>query len=157
MGNVASNVISERSAGETSVNRLLNATGYPDRVPGGTMSFTLRVDGMEVFAEEMDGRLVLSHALSGDERLLPTLAAYAAGRMLREDATLAYGNCQTIKPLGPQAFIWQEAPADADAHRLRRLLETFMNSCDWWRARVDALRESEAESASVPETMMIRP
>ena len=156
MGNVASNVITGRSAGETSVNRLLVATGYPDRVPGGTASFTLRVDGMEVFAEEMDGRLVLSHALSGDERLLPTLAAYAAGRMLREDATLAYGNW-AHKPSDPQAFLWQEVPADADGHGLRRLFETFMNSCDWWRARVDALRDGEAEAPSGPETMMIRP
>jgi len=113
------------------------------------MPFTFRVDGMEVLAEESDGRLVLSHALSDDDGLVPALAGYAAGRMLREDAVLSYGNRQT--------FIWQDAPADADAHGLRRLFETFADSCDWWRARVDALRGGEPAGSPPPETVLIRP
>ena len=138
-----------RSAGKTPVERLLSAVGYPERMSDAAVAFTLRVDGAEVVAEEMKGRLVLSHALTDDESLLPTLAAYAAGRMLREEATLAYGDAQ--------AFLWQDAPADADSHELLRLFETFMDSCDWWRIRVDALRGGGAVEASVPETMMIRP
>jgi len=49
--------------------------------------------------------------------------------MLREDATLAHGS--------RAAFLWQDAPADADARALVRLFETFADSCDWWRARLD--------------------
>ena len=149
MGDMASNTVSGRSAGRRPVERLLADIGYPERISNDSGSFTLRVDGAEVNAEEMNGRIVLSYALSGDERLLPPLATYAAGRMLKEDAVLAFGD--------GKAILWQEASADSDSIGLRRLFETFMDSCDWWRARVDALREGEAEPESKPETMMIRP
>ena len=142
---------------EKAIKRLAKAIGYPDRVPDDAFSFTFRSDGVEISAEEADGRLVLSYALSDDEGLLPTLATYAAGRMLKETATLAYGNFQTVKLSNCQTFLWQDAPADADAHELLRLFETFMDSCDWWRARVDALRGSGTTEASMPETVMIRP
>ena len=153
----ASDSMSGRSDGKTSVGRLLAAIGYPERVSGGAFVFTLRVDGVEVVAEETAGRLVLSCALTDDETLLPVLATYAAGRMLKENATLAYGAVEGLKSSGHQAFLWQDAPADTDAHGLMRLFETFMDSCDWWRARVEALRENEMVKASEPETMMIRP
>lgn len=96
----------------------------------------LRVDGREVRVEETSGRIVLSHVLTEDESLFPTLASYAAGRMLRESATLAQGR--------HSVFLWQDAPADADARSLLRLFETFADSCDWWRARVDARGEDGA-------------
>lgn len=111
------------------VERLLAAIEYPERVPNADGPFTLRVDGKEMLAEESAGRIVLSHVLTDDDSLIPTLAAYAAGRMLREDATLAYGK--------QSAFLWQDAPADAGDRILVRLFETFADSCDWWRARVD--------------------
>lgn len=160
---------------KSSVERLLKAIGYPERIPDGSSAYTLRVDGMEVVAEEANGRLVLSCALTDDDSLLPTLASYAAGRMLREDAVLAYGavglsttqrrndptmqrsNDATEKRTDDTAFLWQSAPADADEHVLLRLFETFTDSCDWWRTRVNALRGGEADAASVPETMVIRP
>ena len=142
---------------ERAIKRLTKAIGYPDRVSDDALSFTLRADGVEIAAEETDGRLVLSYALSDDEGILPTLATYAAGRMLKESAILSYGNYQTIKPSNCQTFLWQDASADADAHELLRLFETFMDSCDWWRARVDALRGSGTTEASMPETVMIRP
>ena len=142
---------------EKAIKRLAKAIGYPDRVPDDVFSFTFRSDGVEISAEEADGRLVLSYALSDDEGILPTLATYAAGRMLKENAVLSYGNHQTIKPSNDQTFLWQDASADADAHELLRLFETFMDSCDWWRARVDALRGSGTTEASMPETVMIRP
>ena len=109
--------------------RLLAAIGYPERASNAEEPFTLRVDGKEVFAEESAGRIVLSHVLTEDDSMIPALAAYAAGRMLREDATLAHGK--------QAAFLWQDAPADADDRTLVRLFETFADSCDWWRARVD--------------------
>ena len=137
------------TAGKTSVTRLLSAIGYPERMSGGAMPFTLRVDGMDIGAEESGGRLLLTYALGADAAQLPTLAGYAAGRMLREEAVLAYGD--------GRAFLWQDAPADADAHALLRLFETFTDSCDWWRARVDALSGEESGEAPAPETMMIRP
>lgn len=153
--------------------RLAKAIGYPERIPEGSLSFTLRVDGAEVFAEETDRSLVLRCVLTDDETLLPTLASYAAGRMLKEDATLAYGEVSEGHTVGTSAaqpsggpaarwpdgaaFLWQSIPADADAHGLLRLFETFMDSCDWWRARVDALRGNESFEASAPETVMIRP
>ena len=135
--------------GKTSVEKLVAAIGYPERISGGGGSAVLRVDGMEIVAEEADRHIRLSYALTDDETLLPTLATYAAGRMLKEEAALSYGD--------GRAFLWQEAPADADARAMLRLFETFMDSCDWWRERVDALRGNAEGAAAVPETMMIRP
>ena len=120
--------------------RLLVAIGYPERISNADESFTLRVDGREVFADESAGRIVLSHVLTEDDSMIPTLAAYAAGRMLREDATLACGK--------HSAFIWQDAPADANDQALVRLFETFVDSCDWWRARVDERGKTDAVEIS---------
>jgi hypothetical protein len=131
----------------TAIGRLIDAVGYPERAPEGASSFTLRVDGQEIVAEERDGRLILSRKLTDEDALLPSLAGYAAGRMLREDAVLA------SDPGVPGAFLWQDAPATADASALVRLFETFLDSCDWWRARVAGDVE---KSESVP-AMMIRP
>ena len=125
---------------KTAIERLIDAIGYPDGAPAGALSSVLRVDGAEVSAEVHDGMLVLSQALTDD-------GSYAAGRMLKEDAVLAYGE--------GGAFLWQSAPADSDEHGLLRLFETFMDSGDWWRARMDAL--AGREEAPPPETVMIRP
>ena len=134
---------------KTAVEKLVAAIGYPERISGGGGSAVLRVDGMEIVAEEADRHIRLSYALTDDETLLPTLATYAAGRMLKEEAALSYGD--------GRAFLWQEAPADADARAMLRFFETFMDSCDWWRERVDALRGNAEVATAVPETMMIRP
>ena len=134
---------------KTAVEKLVAAIGYPERISGGGGFSVLRVDGMEISAEESDRRIRLSYVLTDDEALLPTLAAYAAGRMLKEEAALSYGD--------GRAFLWQDGPADADAHAMLRLFETFMDSCDWWRDRVDALRGGEQVSAPQSEEMMIRP
>ena len=76
------------------------------------------------------------------------LARYAAGRMLREDATLAWDN---------GAFLWQDVPAGANSAEMARDFERFMDSCDWWRERVDALHGGKATSAADMESMVIRP
>lgn len=126
--------------------RLLAAIEYPERMPNADGPFTLRVDGKEMLVEESAGRIVLSHVLTEDDSLFPTLAAYAAGRMLREDATLAYGR--------QSAFLWQDASADADNRTLVRLFETFADSCDWWRARLD--ERGKVGSVEISEAV-IRP
>lgn len=140
----------------TAVEHLIEAIGYPDKAPAGVKSFLLRVDGAEIPAVEDGGKLIVSLALTADENAFAKLAEYALGRMLREEATLAYGR-QPGREGGnfaSGAFLWQSVAADAGDLELERFFETFMNSCDWWRERVDALRETEGES--VPE-MMIRP
>ena len=129
-----------RSAGGKAADRLLVAIGYPEKISSADGPFTLRVDGQEVLVEETAGRIVLSIALTEDESMLPTLAAYAAGRMLREEATLAYGK--------GSVFLWQDAPTDADDRTLLRLFESFTDSCDWWRARVEERGKGEAVEIS---------
>lgn len=141
---------------------MIEAIGYPDRAPDGALSFALRVDGAEIHAEEADGRLLLCYAISDDESILPALAQYATGRMLREGATLSFGEPGLSAPqpqrgAAPSAFLWQEAPAGASAGELRRLFEKFMDSCDWWRERVAALRGHDAPGAGDGDTMVIRP
>ena len=122
---------------ETRLERFLRSVGYPDRASDGSQPFTMRVDGMEIVAEESDGRIVLSFALTGDPAAVPRLASYAVGRMLREDAVLAYGATGPQAAKKPQAFLWQDAPADAAEYALVRLFESFADACDWWRARLD--------------------
>ena len=136
--------------------------GYPERAPEGALSFTLQVDGADVLAEERGGRLRLSLALSDDENLFPKFAAYAAGRMLREAATLTVGDLSAEpNPAAPQSsdnqtlFLWQDVSASAGGHALARLFETFMDSCDWWRVRVD--EQNGKEERTTPELFMIRP
>ena len=80
----------------TALERFVQVLGYPGSVPAGARTFTLVVDGGEIEAEERDGRLVLTKALcsaEGGEEGSPDLAAlagYAAGRMLKEEAVLAW-------------------------------------------------------------------
>ena len=129
-----------RSVGRNAADRLLVAIGYPERIPNTDGLFTLRVDGREVFVEESAGRIVLSFVLTENDSMFPVLAAYAAGRMLREEATLAYGK--------GNVFLWQDASADADDRTLVRLFESFTDSCDWWRARVDERGKGDAVEIS---------
>ena len=129
-----------RSVGRNAADRLLAAIGYPERIPNTDAPFTLRVDGWGVLVEVSAGRIVLSIVLTEDESMIPALAAYAAGRMLREEATLAFGN--------GNVFLWQDAPADADDRALVRLFESFSDSCDWWLARVEERGKGEAVEIS---------
>ena len=128
------------------IERLTEAIGYPDQVPKGSLAATLRVDGAEVSAAVTGSRLVLSQRVTDDAKLLPSLAGYAAGRMLREEAVLTYGD--------GVAFLWQDVSADADGLALVRFFESFMDSCDWWHARVEG---QQSDSAPKLSEMMIRP
>ena len=174
MADLSSKTGQGRSVGRNAADRLLMAIGYPERIPNTDEPFTLRVDGREVFVEVSAGRIVLSIVLTADESMIPTLAAYAAGRMLREEATLAFGslevskfrsldvgkmgslegasskplNLQTSKLPSTTIFLWQDAQADADDRTLVRLFESFTDSCDWWRARVEERGKGDAVEIS---------
>lgn len=132
---------------ETAINALAAAIGYPEEVPLGSASFVFSVDGGAVEASVANGRLVLVRGLAAAADVdLAAFAGYAAGRVLREEATLAYD------PADDRLILWQDVSATADAALLRRFFEVFAASCDWWLARV---RGVEA-ATGIPE-MMIRP
>lgn len=135
----------------------MKAAGYPDRPPAGVSAYVLSVDGMEIRAEEADGRIVLSYVLAESDAGLQRFAEYAAGRMLKEDAVLSFGQPGVSASDSPaSAFLWQDAPADADARAFRRLFESFLDSCEWWRARADALRGG-GDAATGLDAMVILP
>ena len=130
------------------IERLISAIGYPERASADASAFTFQVDGGEILASEAGNALRLVCRLTDDAAQLPRLAEYAAGRMLREDATLA---CDQ-----EGAFLWQEASATSDAHALQRLFETFCDSCDWWRARILSNNARGYDEQS-PDEMRIMP
>ncbi len=145
-------------AGSSRITRFLDAIGYPIRAPAGAFAFTLLVDGAEMTVRDTGRNLRLECRLTDDASELPRLASYAAGRMLREDAVLAFGTADGGAGGGrasDAAFLWREAPAGADAAELQRIFESFANSCDWWRERISESSKDEG-SAPFPE-MMIRP
>lgn len=143
----ASQALSGRFWGKTPVERLLAAIGYPVRAPEAAHSFSLLVDGGEILASVEGDALRLTCRLTDDAAQLPRLAEYAAGRMLREDAALA---CDASG-----AFLWQDVDCGADERTMQRFFESFADSCDWWRSRLETRPGVEATPA-FPE-MMIRP
>lgn len=145
-----------RAAG-SALGFFLRAVGYPEQPSVGVVSFVLSVDGMEIRAEEADGRIVLIYILAESEAFLPRFAEYASGRMLKEDAVLSFGQPGVSASERPAAvFLWQDAPTNSDVQTFRRLFEMFLDSCEWWRARADALRGG-SEAAAESDTMVIRP
>ena len=132
--------------GERFPARLARAIGYPDAVPADAARAALLVDDAEIVASEEGGRAVLQATVAvepADDVLAP-LAGFAAGRMLREEAVLAY------EPKADAVLLWQAAPRDADALSLREFFRAFTASWDWWRARVSEL---ESPRPSFPEVM----
>lgn len=135
--------------------RFLHAIGYPEGVSDGAVAFTLLVDGASIDAREDPDRLLLVRELrpptDAPERpdLLESLADYAAGRLLREEAILAYD------PTRGAPILWQACPSVASDADLRRLFETFTASCDWWQERLNG-PAAEPTSALFPE-LVIRP
>lgn len=131
----------------SAIESLARAIGYPDDVSSGDASYSFLVDGGRIEAREESGRLVLVRVLaSAGDVDLAAFASYAAGRVLREEAVLAYD------PSTDDVLLWQDAPMASDDVFLRRFFEVFTASCDWWLARVQSAREV----SSIPE-MMIRP
>ncbi len=125
--------------------KLANALNYPAEIPAGARDFVFFVDGHEVVASERADGVVLKFVLACSDELLPDLAGYAAGRLLREDAVLACEN--------GTLFLWRALPRSADAGTLRREFELFVDSCEWWLARC---AEKEVPRSVLPD-IMIRP
>ena len=82
-----------------------------------------------------------------DDDGLKRLAGYAAGRILKEDAVLAWD------PGRGELLLWQDAPAGASEVQMKRTFDLFCASCDWWLARAG---EENVSKERVPDTM-IRP
>lgn len=133
----------------TALERFVQILDYPGGVPVGARTFTLLVDGGEIEAEERDGRLILTKALgaaeAGESPDLAMLAGYAAGRMLKEEAVLAWDAVREAP------ILWQDVAAEADAAQFRRFFEVFTASCDWWEARVRDVRDHQR----VPEMVIV--
>ena len=128
------------------VTRLVQAIGYPDRVDDGENPAVLLVDGHEVSAREDALRLILSAKLDFPEERLAQAAGYAAGRMLREEATLAWD------PALKSAVLYQAVDSQASLARLKEAFERFADSCDWWRDRAE---EAGAAGPAFPEMVLV--
>jgi len=131
---------------------LAKAIGYPQEVPAEAVSFAFVVDDREIVARIAEGGLEFSCTLLSGEALdraedaLVRLAGYAAGRLLKEDATLAWD------PNARAVVLWMRTPAEG-AGDARRAFEAFCTSVDWWSDRVS---EEDLGHVGVPETV-IRP
>ena len=128
------------------IERLAEAVGYPERVPEGAMSFTFKVDDEPVRTRVLDGRLVMEWRFPA-EAPAERLATHATGRILREEATVAWD------PAAERAVLWQSAAKGADAAGLKKSFSDFLNSRDWWQDRV---KELSAPKASLTD-MIITP
>ena len=133
-------------AGNT-IERFLEVIGYPERAPAGAASFTLQVDGDEIVASVAGDAMRLTLRLTNEDEDISRLAGYAAGRMLREEATLA---CDKNG-----VFLWQQIPANSNAYAMQRFFETFCDSCDWWRARLKSGNDRSDAGASLNEMRIL--
>lgn len=129
------------------IQKLANAIGYPDKVPDDVDVYAFRVDGGECVARKRGAGLILEHRLVIDSDDLAVFAAFAAGRMLREEAVFAWDDRAEC------AVLWCEVPPGADQARLRESFEAFLDSCDWWDQRSG---EKNKPHSAFPD-IMIRP
>ena len=116
-------------------------------MPDGATAVTLRVDGSDVLLRILGKRLVISRVIDRDENDLPQLTAYAVGRILKEEAVLAWDERLSA------CVLWQELSEDANSEQLTKFFEDFMHSCDWW---VDRAEELNAPPTVFPD-IVIRP
>ena len=116
------------------VDRLTELIGYPEDTAGAFL-----VDGAVVQATEVKERLRFVRRF---QRNLPAdatytvLAGYAAGRMLKEKAVLAWD------PEAKELMLWQESSADDSDESLREDFDLFLDSCDWWDERIKELAQT---------------
>lgn len=116
-----------------SIERLAAAIEYPEAIPEGAVSAVFRVDGEAIRAEEVRGELLLTAVLDRSEEDLAALAELALGRILREEAVLAWDVQEEA------VVLWQGCPAEAERAELRAFFEAFTTAVDWWRERASAL------------------
>lgn len=131
----------------SSISSLAIAVGYPEKVADDVGVFTFSVDGEEIVAQSLSSRLILKRYLDVPFDNLSVFASYAAGRMLREDAVLAWDD------RAERAFLWREIPEKAAAAEMKAAFEDFADSCDWW---VQRAAEIDAPKSVFPD-IMIRP
>ena len=129
------------------IRRMAEAIGYPDKVPEAAFVFAFRVDGYEISASVEAGAVLLRLDLPSAPGDVTAFAEFAAGRILREAATLAYDE------KGGVPFLWRKVAENASGATLRETFEDFARSCDWWLARA---AERGQEKPEMPE-MVIRP
>lgn len=128
----------------SAIDRLAEAISYPDgeRRPG-ALQAVIQVDGQAVSVSESAGRLRFRRTLgSATEAAISTLAREAAGRLIKEEAVLAWD------PPAKQLLLWQEVPAGGSNEELARNFELFLASCDWWAARMDELARADGRPSA---------
>jgi hypothetical protein len=129
------------------ISKLASAIGYPEKVSQGLSVYAFRVDGWEIIAEKQAGRLILKSYLDIGYDDLPKFASYVAGRLLREEAVLAWDD-KTQK-----AVLWREIPENSNPAAMKEAFEEFADSCEWWMQRLSDIRAPE----SVFPDILIRP
>lgn len=129
---------------KTDLARLARLIGYPtEEIPADASSHALAVDGFKVTVSavarvgggEAGGGYRFSTALEVPEEGVVELAKYAAGRLLQEEATLAWD------AESKAVVLWDEVEATVSDEALVRRFADFLDSCDWWRARAEELVE----------------
>lgn len=116
------------------IKRLAGAINYPEQVADRESVHAFRVDGGVCFAEMIGGRLILRRVLEVPEEEVTRFAGYAAGRLLREEAVLAWDE------RAEQLMLWQEMPMQGSAAEIAAAFEDFCDSYDWWLQRVNDLQ-----------------
>ena len=111
------------------ISKLAVAIGYPEEVADNSSAYAFRVDGWEIIAEKPAGRLILKCYLDIGYDDLPEFASYAAGRLLREEATLAWDES------AQKALLWREISPNANLAEMKDSFEEFADSCEWWMQR----------------------
>lgn len=124
------------------IERLAELIGYPARVPGGGVSFDFLVDDDPVTARTQGGALQFRWALPGNPPIA-TVAAFAAGRILREEAVVAWD------PATERLILWQGTAKGADDAALVKAFQQFLNSRDWWAERMKELSAPKTKLADL--------
>ena len=129
------------------ISRLASAIGYPEKVADGLSVYAFCVDGWEIIAEMVGSRLVLKRYLDIGYDDLPQFASYVAGRLLREEAVLAWDD------KAQKALLWCEIQQGANSVAMKDNFEEFADSCEWWMQRA---LDVHAPESLFPD-IMIRP
>ena len=128
------------------VQRLSELIGYPERVPEGAFSFGFIVDGESVEARQAGGALLLVWRFP-EKAPVQRLAELAPGRILREEAVLAWD------APSKRAILWQVSAKGADDRSLVATFQEFLDSRDWW---MNAVEELTAPKPTLAD-LVIRP
>ena len=128
------------------VERVGELIGYPERVPEGALSFGFLVDGEKIEARQAGGALLLVWRFP-EKAPVQRLAELAPGRILREEAVLAWD------APSKRAILWQVSAKGADDRSLVATFQEFLDSRDWWMNAVEVLTAPKPTLAD----LVIRP